>query len=400
MGAALGGSGKSPRAGRVAVTVLLALAIAPATAIGSPRSVALRAADFILSVQDRHGAIPDSPRARTVNEDSNMEYALVGLAAAYGASGRERYLAGVEKGIRWLAAREEMDDPRWRGSWRYAYSSKPPYRPLAVSPGRGIADVRGVDATSSLFVYLLDLHRRLAGNGALAAELEPNARAALDFVLASNRLRSGFFASSWQLHGDAWRLWRFQYAADQGDVLLGMRAGARLYAHPGYADAAAFLTRRVPRAFFSPARGRYALGREGKARDLSREGFDGIFPQGYLPWILGPGRASRQAFAWLRDGVRRSGAVVPWTPGRAYTLSAAMLGLAAQGSDRRWPARSRRWLLRVPFDRRTGGFRDTAEARSPRYVNVAAFAILSLLRFRPWRGGPATSLERAAAGSR
>jgi hypothetical protein len=45
-----------------------------------------------------------------------MEYALMGLAAAYQHSRDPRYLAALEKGIRWLAAREEMSDPKWRGS--------------------------------------------------------------------------------------------------------------------------------------------------------------------------------------------------------------------------------------------------------------------------------------------
>lgn len=365
----------------VAAALLALLAIAPAGAAASPRSAALRSADFILSVQDSRGAIRDSPRARTVNEDSNMEYALVGLAAAYRASGRKRYLTGLERGIRWLADREEMADPRWRGSWRYAYAAEPPYKAIATSPGAGIVDARGVDATSALFVYLLGLHQRLTGSDRLAAELEPNARAALDFVLADNRISGGFFASSWQLHKDGtWHLWRFQYAADQGDVRLGMRAGARLYADPDYAEAAAFLTDRIPRSLFSHRHGRYALGLDASgARDMSREGFNGIFPQGYLPWMLGPSLESRRSFAWLRSAMRRSGAVVAWRSGPAYTLSAAMLGLAARGADRPWPARSRRWLLRVPFDRRTGGFRDTAAPGSPEYVNVAAFAILALL---------------------
>lgn len=310
-----------------------------------------------------------------------MEYALVALAAAYESSGRDRYLAGLEAGIRWLAEREEMGDPRWRGSWRYTYSARPPYRPVATSPGPGVTDVRGVDATSTLFVYLVGLQQRLSGSDALAAELEPNARAALDFVLARNRSRDGFFASSWQLRADgAWHLWRFQYAADQGDVLLGMRAGARLYSDGRYASAATFLADRIPRAFLSRRGTRYVLGRDRSGgRDRSLEGFNGIFPQGYLPWMLGPSKASRRAYAWLRAGMRRDGAIVAPSQRRTYTLSAVMLGLAAQGADRRWPARSRRWLLRVPFDPRTGGFHDTSAPRSPEYVNVAAFAILALL---------------------
>jgi hypothetical protein len=42
--------------------------------------------DFILSLQNAAGAIPDQPGASTVNEDSNMEYALIALGAAYSAT--------------------------------------------------------------------------------------------------------------------------------------------------------------------------------------------------------------------------------------------------------------------------------------------------------------------------
>src|SRR5437588_12882027 len=45
--------------------------------------VALRVADALLARQDAAGAIPDSPGGETVNEDSNMEYALVGIPAGY-----------------------------------------------------------------------------------------------------------------------------------------------------------------------------------------------------------------------------------------------------------------------------------------------------------------------------
>ena len=44
---------------------------------------AVRMADFILSLQNAGGAIPDEKGVLTVNQDSNMEYALIGLGAAY-----------------------------------------------------------------------------------------------------------------------------------------------------------------------------------------------------------------------------------------------------------------------------------------------------------------------------
>src|SRR6267143_3965109 len=57
---------------------------------------ALRMAEFILSLQNAAGAIPDRPGATTVNEDSNMEYAPSALGAAYAATKDSRYKDGLE----------------------------------------------------------------------------------------------------------------------------------------------------------------------------------------------------------------------------------------------------------------------------------------------------------------
>jgi hypothetical protein len=189
----------------------------PPSASNDYSTHAARIADYLLSQQNADGAIPDAPGWDTVNQDSNMEYALIGLAAAYDYSHDPRYLLALEKGIRWLAAREEMTDPPWRGSWFYAYSSVPPYNPIPTSPGDpAITDVRGVSATSALFVYLLYLHSVVSGSNTLAIEYEDNARAALDFVLEHNQSADGFFYNSWQKSAadGKWHLWRFRYAAD------------------------------------------------------------------------------------------------------------------------------------------------------------------------------------------
>lgn len=107
---------------------------------------ALRMADYLLSQQDAAGCIPDSAGGRLCNEDSTMEYALMGLAAAGWHSKDARYREGLRRGIAWLAARQEMTDPQWRGSWRYAFTARPPYAAVPTSPGKGVKDVRGVDA--------------------------------------------------------------------------------------------------------------------------------------------------------------------------------------------------------------------------------------------------------------
>ena len=198
---------------------------------------ALNMADFLLSLQTAEGTIPDSPGSPIANEDSNMEYALIGLAAAYWQTGDGRYLQGLEKGIQWLAERQDMSQSFWRGSWYYTYQSFFPYAPVATSPGGGVNDVRGVDATSALFVYLLYLHKALSGRSDLVSQYADNAIAALTFLINNNGdPASPFYFSSWQQRNSQWELWRFQYSADQGDVYLGLAAASQLFEPAGVGD--------------------------------------------------------------------------------------------------------------------------------------------------------------------
>jgi len=61
--------------------------------------IALLIVDYLLNQQDANGAIPDVPNGETVNIDSNMEYALIGFAAAYHYAGSPAYLSALELGI-------------------------------------------------------------------------------------------------------------------------------------------------------------------------------------------------------------------------------------------------------------------------------------------------------------
>ena len=387
------GGMKSVRGWRsFAAAALLAIVASCDTSPDSPadppspskyESTALAIGDFLLGLQDDDGAIRDSPESEVANEDSNMEYALLGLAAAYRFSNVRKYLQGLERGIDWLAAREEMADRRWRGSWSYAYSSRPPYRPLPVPIAAGIEDVRGVDATSSLFVYLLYVHSRLAGSDALAFRYEKNARAALDFLIASNQRPDGSFASSWQLweKDHRWHLWPYRYSADQADVFLGMRAGWRLYGDARFQAAASRLEALRPKYFSGPSR-RYALGLdEDGDMELDMEGFNGIFPQGYLPWVFGDNREDRAAFQWLQERVGSDGRISCYSGDPLYSLSVAVYALAAAALGEGIPAKSLDWLIASNFDPLDGGVRDTAIAGSEKYSNVAGFTIMALLRF-------------------
>ncbi|WER48366.1 hypothetical protein CupriaWKF_26625 [Cupriavidus sp. WKF15] len=357
-----------------------------ATTPEQQRAVALQIAGFILAQQDVNGAIPDEAGADTVNTDSNMEYALIGLAAAYGNTRDPKYLTGLEKGIAWLAAREEMTDPGWKGSWRYVYSIKSPYNPVPTSPGAGIADVRGVDATSALFVYLLYQHQQLTGSSALVSRYSANARAALDFILAKNINPSGFSGSSWQLPdgSSTWEFWPYEYAADQGDVYLGMNAGALLFPdNQQYASKAAFLKANVPTQFYLNNQQRYAIGRDpGSPLDTDME-IDAIFPQGYLPWVFGANAQSTGSVQWLINQTQADGSIRAPATDPAYALSNVVLMLGAGALGIQPPSTTLPWILNNVLDPQTYGIHDFPGSPDQE-TNVSGFAVAALLGMKPF----------------
>ncbi|AGK47542.1 prenyltransferase-like family protein [Burkholderia thailandensis MSMB121] len=351
------------------------------TSTGTQSTMALQIADFILAQQDINGAIPDEAGTDTANTDSDMEYALIGLAAAYGATHDAKYLTGLEKGIAWLAAREEMTDPAWRGSWRYAYSMTPPYAAIATSPGTGIADVRGVDATSALFVYLLYLDRQLTGSTALVTQYGANARAALDFVLAKNINPSGYSGSSWQLPvgSTTWQFWPYEYAADQGDVYLGMNAGALLFPdNPNYAAKAAFLRNNVPSQFYMADAQRYSVGRDTGAPLDADLGIDTIFPQGYLPWVFGSNSQSIGSIQWMTNQTAADGSIRSPSTDPAYALSDVILLLGAPTQGMQAPSTTLPWIVNNVLDPRTHGIHDYPGSPDQE-TNVSGFAVAALL---------------------
>jgi hypothetical protein len=338
-------------------------------------------ADFILNLQDSGGAIKDGPGGKICNEDSNMEYALLGLAAAYKKSGDPKYLAGFEKGIDWLAAREDMSTTQWRGSWYYTYSCSYPYSHIATSPGAGITDVRGVDTTSAYFAYLLYIHRQLTHGDTYVTKYAENAKAALNFVLQNNWSVDGTSISSWQLINGSWVRWNYEYTADNADVYLGMRAGALLFdgATPYYKQYADGLQQKIPALFYDSAKGRYAEGRDGGALDWSNEP-DALFPQGYASWAIGGATvtANLAAYQWLTNRVQADGSIVAYSGDPGYSLIVSNYLMAAAALGKNEPLNSANWLITVPYDPVTGGVHDTRDPSTDETNNIAGFAILGL----------------------
>lgn len=306
-------------------------------------------ASFITNLQvlQGDGGIPDGVGHDKINRDSTMEYALIGLAAAYQENGNPDYLNALEEGIAWLAEKQidthnepDVNNPEdWYGSWWYFYNldGSPGQviepddigdRVLQVFPANernDITNIRGVDTTTALFVYLLYLHYILTGDPSLVNLYAENAIAACDFLVNSNtdlsfqQFSNLYTFSSWYQidHGDEWIRANVQLTGDQADVYLGLRAGSYLFPDKTiYKDRADYLETYLSNSVSEQDPGFFATNYDimpdpaisntygnincyfsGRYDYLLGDGYSvvysegstfyGTFAQGYLPWVLG-----------------------------------------------------------------------------------------------------------------
>ena len=353
----------------------------------SQTEFALKIADFLLKLQNEDGAILDFPDSEIVNEDSNMEYALIGLGAAYEFSHDKRYLNGLESGIKWLAERQIVSESSpWRGSWYYAYGNKQPYNPVKYPMSEKVLDVRGVDTTCALFVYLLYLDYKLTGNSNFIEQYKNNAILALKFLIEKNRDKDGYFFSSWQNikddSGENWKLYKYKYSADQADVYLGFKAGSLLFSDSEYTTISDFLESNVCENMFATNLGRFYTGMDADGNfDIEPNNFAGIFSQGYLPFVFGDNIQNYQTVMWLERHSKRNGSLRCFSGDPGYALSAALYILSLHNLRMPMSYNTIQWLMKVPYDSEDGSVRDSARIGTTKYSNVAGFSIMSLLYF-------------------
>ncbi len=198
---------------------------------------AMEMADHILLLQHTNGAISDylddnSTPAEQVNDGSNMDYAMMGLIAAFDIASHMNppdprsvdYRTAVENGMMFLAACQTMDSSLFHGTW---YDS---FLPV----GTPLNDqVRAVDTTTVLFVYVLYLMETYYNT--TYPSLYDNAQAALDFLLTHSvdedmyNNKFTFSHYKWDSVNEEWKTHNIQYAADNVEVYMGMKAGVALF---------------------------------------------------------------------------------------------------------------------------------------------------------------------------
>ncbi|MBM3437488.1 MAG: T9SS type A sorting domain-containing protein, partial [Bacteroidetes bacterium] len=236
---------------------------------------------------------------------------------------------------------------------------------------------------------LLYLHYKITGSKSLVNLYETNAKAALDFVVNHNLDTDGYSWSSWQkwISDGQWHLWKYKYTADQGDVWLGLKAGALLYDTDKYGPYANFIEMNAPKDFYCTSKGRFCKGIDDfGVKDWALDGFDGIFPNGYLPWMWCSGVETEGAYNWLKSYVQTDGSI-KIDSGPKYALSVSVYGMASANLKHTQPTSSFQWLNRTPsagpFDNISGGVHDLPTSGSSLYSNVTGFSLISLMGWVP-----------------
>jgi len=303
--------------------------------------------DYLLAQQTAHGCIPDAPGGLRANQDAAMAYALVTFAHAYRVTSADRFRRGLRSGIEWLAATVEKRERPWVGSWRHAYSAKPPYVALPTSPAENVEDGRGGTANAALFAYLVYLYGEVAPDRSFVLKMRPYVRAALDFLLERNLAENHLFYTGWyRIRGTGrWELYRMQVATDQAAAYLGLRAGQRLLAHRRYGVAADRLAREIDVLYHKESRA-FAVARDPGGKLIPpADDCESYLTQGYLAWVFGHQRETKDAIQWLQDRhapdgtFRRKRTDVPYIqPALAFCLGARRLGLypSDRGQIKRW----------------------------------------------------------------
>ncbi|NQT87801.1 hypothetical protein HQ560_13615 [bacterium] len=283
------------------LTVLLAAATSRAGTNWTPRVRAVT--DFLMAQQTKQGCIPDVPNGLRANVDGATANVLIGLAYSYRSTHSRTTRRALHTGIEWLASRMERSSGPWLGSWRAAYSTKPPHVALPTQPHPDAEDGRGSTATAALFVYAVAVTVDYTEDETLARKMRPYVRAAADFLLEKNLGDNGLFHAGWvREKGSAkWTLDPMQYATDQATAYLGLRAATWLLKSSRCQTAADRLARTAPKLLFDRTRGGFGLGLDPRGKRMPlHDNRDGYVTQGYLSWVFGPTDETRAAMKWLR----------------------------------------------------------------------------------------------------
>ncbi|MED4752864.1 hypothetical protein [Brevibacillus choshinensis] len=336
-----------------------------------------QAANFILQLQDEHGAIVESGY---INTDSNMLYALMGLISTYDLTRDPKYRLAVERGMKWLML---VQTPQ--GDWHLSYRrAGEEYVPTVPGSYRQFAAIRGIDTTMALFIHVAREVDRRTDRPELREQIRGAAKRAYQFLTEHNLDPvDGLYWSSYQLRKDKiahsihdYQVYKVKYAADNAETYAGLIAAAALFPESSAERQAQRLKSNFAR-FFDPKKDLYTVMLDGSGERSMRPAYARWFANGWSACLLRDPAMFDSTLRTMAQQMDDHGAFKQWEG--TYTLSTIAYLLGEQAFSRS-PINKRvaeRYLFAM--QQSNGGLADSAETTNT-YINVAGMFILYLSR--------------------
>jgi hypothetical protein len=165
---------------------------------------------------------------------------------------------------------------------------------------------------------------------------------------------------------------------------LGLHAAFLLFGDAKYEELARKIKNNIYWKFFYTRKHRFALGiNEDMKIQKHMEKVNGIFPQGYLPWVFGHSIPfPENSLDWLLSKQKHNGKIK--VSGGKYALTPIIQIMGQLRIYSTFNLKAWLWVNKFCYDSATGGIRDKPSKRSVEFCNVAGFGIIALTGFRPF----------------
>lgn len=336
-----------------------------------------QAANFILQLQDEHGAIVESGY---INTDSNMLYALMGLSSTYDLTRDPKYWLAVERGMQWLM-RVQTPQGDWHLSYRRAGEG---YVPAVPGSYRQFAAIRGIDTTMALFIHVAREVDRRTDRPELREQIRRAAKRAYQFLSEHNLDPvDGLYWSSYQLKKDEiahsihdYQVYKVKYAADNAETYAGLIAAAALFPDSSAEKQAHRLKSNFER-FFDPKKDLYTVMLDGSGEQSMRPAYARWFANGWSACLLRDSTMFDSTLRTMAQQMDEHGAFKQ--KDGTYTLSTLAYLLGEQAFSRSPVSKRVAENYLFTMQQINGGLADSSETANT-YVNVAGMFILYLSR--------------------
>lgn len=355
------------------IVLFFSIAILPNFCLAAQNQTVQSIANYIISIQEPSGAIPDAFDNTFYNQDNDSGYALTGLFYAYKLTGDTKYLQAIKNNLAWMASLQESD-----GAWHWAYSKQNgKYLPITSQyyQGQGITDIKNIDAIQSYFAYNLWLFALSGQDPAFVKQMIPKAKKGLDILFIKNYdPKDGLFYSSWQLKNNQWQRLDIKYSSGQADAYLGLMSIYKLTGDKRYFNTAQHIKNNFDYYFWDSIKRNYVVGidKNGKIKT------EYLMTQGYPAFVF-KNKTSWQQWGlyYLAKNQQYDGSIKTISNPQKETLFSAFLALG-DISLNMYPYHRQQAIKFIKSMQMPNGGIKMSNQYPYLYTNIAGFSIMAL----------------------